>query len=163
MQWPPTPGPGVRILTLGCLLAIRMISYTSILSDRQIFASSLANAILISRNVFSTTFVISAVRISVTTISPSQKEAYRLLIFSPISLLSAPIVRELCFNSYTIFPGMIRSGACARWISRPITKPFASTTGRTYLSIVPGDTVDSITTVAPFGHTSMTFSTAAAT
>ena len=35
--------------------------------------------------------------------------------------------------------------------------------GLTNLSIVPGETVDSITTVAPFGQTSMTFLTADAT
>ena len=150
-------------MTRGCLLAIRMISYTSILSERQIFASSLANAILISRKVFSTTLVISAVRISVTTISPSQKELYKAFTFSPISLLSAPIVRELCFSSYTIFPGIIRSGAWTRLISSPMTKPLSSTTGRTYLLMVPGDTVDSTTTVAPFGQTSITSFTASAT
>ena len=39
----------------------------------------------------------------------------------------------------------------------------ASITGRTYLSIVPGLTVLSITTVAPFGHTFITSFTAATT
>ena len=30
MQWPPTPGPGWRIFTLGCLFAILIISFTCI-------------------------------------------------------------------------------------------------------------------------------------
>ena len=44
--------------------------YIFILLCRQIFANSFAKAILTARNVFSTTLVISAVLISVTTISP---------------------------------------------------------------------------------------------
>ena len=148
------------MFTLGCWLAMRIISYTFRLSERHILASSLAKAILMSRKVFSTTFVISAVRISVVTISPSQKEAYSPFILSPISGSSAPMVRELCFSSYTIFPGMIRSGAWARWISAPTVRPFSLISGRTNRSIVPGDTVDSSTSTAPPGQTSSTCSTA---
>ena len=163
MQCPPTPGPGVKILTLGCLFAIRIISYTSILSDLQIFANSFAYAMLISLNVFSTTFVISAVLISVNTSSASQKVAYTSLTFCAASALSAPIVLELCFSSYNILPGIILSGACTKLISLFSPAPLSSITGRTYLSIVPGETVDSIITIAPFSQTSRTFSTALTT
>ena len=62
-----------------------------------------------------------------------------------------------------MLPGMMRSGACTRLMSSPILKPLASMTGRTYLSMVPGLTVDSITTVAPFGQTFITSLTAATT
>ena len=49
----------------------RRLFFSTIFPEQmQILASSFANAILTARNVFSTTFVISAVRISVTTILP---------------------------------------------------------------------------------------------
>ena len=63
------------MFTRGCLFAMRTISRTSMPSDRQILASSLAKAMFTSRYVFSTTLVISAVRMSVTAISPLQKDA----------------------------------------------------------------------------------------
>ena len=75
--------------------ACRKVGHT----PKVIFASSLANAMLMSRKVFSTTLVISAVRMLVTTMSPLQKEAYIAFIFSPIAGSSAPIVRELCSSS----------------------------------------------------------------
>ena len=68
-------GSGCRMFTRGCLLEMRMTSATSMPPIRQILASSLENAMLIARKVFSTTLVISAVRMSVTLISPWQKVA----------------------------------------------------------------------------------------
>src|SRR5699024_11786283 len=62
MQWPPTPGPGCKILTRGCRFASSMTSHTSIPNSSLIMDSSLAKAMLTSRNEFSTSFDISAVR-----------------------------------------------------------------------------------------------------
>src|SRR5690625_6557223 len=40
MQWPPTPGPGCKILTRGCRFASSMTSQTSIPSSSLIMDSS---------------------------------------------------------------------------------------------------------------------------
>ncbi|MNP33832.1 hypothetical protein D3C76_1270940 [compost metagenome] len=70
MQWPPTPGPGCKILTRGWRLARRIRSQTLIFSLSQIIESSLAKAIFTSRKLFSVSLHISAVRASVTMHSP---------------------------------------------------------------------------------------------
>ena len=72
MQWPPTPGPGCRMFTRGWWLASSMSSHTSMPCSAQITDSSLAKAMLTSRKEFSTSLAISAVRVSVSRISPSQ-------------------------------------------------------------------------------------------
>ena len=59
-----------------------------------------------------------------------------------------------------MFPGIILSGACTKWISFPISYPFSLIAGLTNLSIVPGDTVDSIIRIAPLLQFSNTVSTA---
>lgn len=58
---------------------------------------------------------------------------------------------------------MILSGACARCISSPEMKPRSFIIGRIYLSIVPGDIVDSMIIVAPFGQMSSMLQVAAIT
>lgn len=58
-----------------------------------------------------------------------------------------------------MLPGMMRSGAWTRFTRLPAS----AITGRTDLSMVPGEIVDSITTVAPSGQTESTCLTAATT
>ena len=64
-QCPPTPGPGVCMFTLGCLLAISITSRAFTPISAHIFASSFASAILTSLKVFSIHLLISAVLASV--------------------------------------------------------------------------------------------------
>ena len=70
IQCPPTPEPGLKISTLGCLLVKRIKSQTLILNLSQIIESSLAYAIFISRKLFSANLASSAVLSSVSRISP---------------------------------------------------------------------------------------------
>ena len=57
----------------------------------------------------------------------------------------------------------MRSGACTRFKSTPTSNPFSSITGLTNFSIVPGETVDSITIIAPLRQTFITSFTASIT
>ncbi len=70
MQWPPTPGPGCRMLTRGWRLASAISSQTSMPSSPQIIESSLAKAMFTSRKLFSVSFAISAVSGVVTMQAP---------------------------------------------------------------------------------------------
>jgi SAM-dependent methyltransferase len=56
MQCPPTPGPGLRMFTLGCRFARRMTSVVSMFSSFNIQSSSFAYAIFTSLNEFSASF-----------------------------------------------------------------------------------------------------------
>ena len=61
MQCPPTPVPGFKMLTLGCLFARAIISHTLMPALSQIMDNSFAKAIWLSLEAFSTNFTISAV------------------------------------------------------------------------------------------------------
>lgn len=62
MQCPPTPQPGCRMLTRGCLFAKAISSQTFMPARSHIRDSSLAKAICTSRDEFSVSLHISAVR-----------------------------------------------------------------------------------------------------
>lgn len=68
-QWPPTPQRGFKIFTRGCLFAISISSYGLIPASCAMDATWCAKAICTSLQLFSTSFVISAVLASVTQIS----------------------------------------------------------------------------------------------
>ena len=70
MQCPPTPGPGFKIFTLGCLLASLINSLISIFKLSQRIDNSFANAIFTSLKLFSVNLAISAVLASVEKIFP---------------------------------------------------------------------------------------------
>ena len=78
MQWPPTPGPGCRMLTRGWRFARRISSHTLMPSLSQIRDSSFAKAMFTSRKLFSVSLAISAVRQSVSMQSPSTASLYSL-------------------------------------------------------------------------------------
>ncbi|CSA88218.1 Uncharacterised protein [Vibrio cholerae] len=99
IQWPPTPGPGLRILTRGWRLAKRINSHTLIFNLLHTKESSLAKAMLTSRNEFSVNLAISAVRALVTMHSPFTKVLYRATAFSLQALLTPPITRSLLTSS----------------------------------------------------------------
>ena len=61
MQCPPTPQPGWRMFTRGCLLAKLINSQTLIPALSQMRDNSFANAICTSREEFSVSLHISAV------------------------------------------------------------------------------------------------------
>ena len=74
IQWPPTPMPGLRILTRGCLLA-RLIAATGSMSNELATEdNSFANAMFTSLYVFSINLTNSAVTSSVNNISPFTNE-----------------------------------------------------------------------------------------
>ena len=110
MQWPPTPGPGCRMLTRGWRLARSTSSQTSTPTRSQTRANSLAKAMLRSRKEFSVSLVISAVVASVRTSSPAQKVAYRSLARCEACGVRPPMTRELVTISVMMRPGSTRSG-----------------------------------------------------
>ncbi len=61
MQWPPSPGPGLKLMNPNGLVAAASItSQTSIPIRPQRRASSLTSAMLTERKMFSSSFVSSA-------------------------------------------------------------------------------------------------------
>ena len=74
IQWPPTPGPGFSMSTLGCILANSMTSQTSTFRLSQIIDISFAKAMLLSLNAFSESLMSSAVLALVAWHLPEIKE-----------------------------------------------------------------------------------------
>ena len=144
MQCPPTPGPGCSTLTRGWWLASSISSQTSMSSSWQIIDSSLAKAMFTSRNEFSTSLAISAVRRLVSRISPWQKVSYSPFAASAAAREDPPTIRSLVTSSVITLPGSTRSGQCAN--SRV---PASARSGRTswitaaIRSVAPGGEVDS--------------------
>ena len=61
MQWPPSPGPGWKLMKpKGLVAAAPITSQTSMLIRSQSCASSLTRAMLTERKMFSSSFVSSA-------------------------------------------------------------------------------------------------------
>ena len=70
IQWPPTPTPGLRIFTLGCLFVKLIKSQIFTFNFSEIIDNSLAKDIWRSRYEFSASLHSSAVLASVSSISP---------------------------------------------------------------------------------------------
>ncbi|MNW56919.1 hypothetical protein D3C74_346760 [compost metagenome] len=99
--------------------------------------SSLANAILTSRNEFSVSLVSSAVRASVRCISPSQNERYRFAAFSAEFASIPPTTRSLLMISFIMRPGMTRSGQWAKYINALVRSGLRSCKISRIISVVP--------------------------
>ena len=143
MQWPPTPGPGVkRMKPNGLVAAASMTSHTSRPIRSHSSASWFTNAMLTLRNVFSSSLAISAASGDESWITrslmPSSSVAARAVAAGVDAADQARHVRAALAGS----PGLTRSGAKARSKSRPATRPDASSTVRNGPVVVPGKVVD---------------------
>ena len=99
IQCPPTPGPGCKILTLGCLLLILISSQTFIPRLSHITDNSFAKAIPTSREAFSVSFAISAVFELVIVKLPLTNVLYISMAANEHFGVMPPITRSLSTNS----------------------------------------------------------------
>ena len=139
MQCPPRPGPGKKgMKPNGFVLAALITSHTSTSSRSQMIASSLASAMFTARNVFSSSFTISAALALLTATTWSTAWLYSRTARSVQRGVTPPttfgVLRVLNF----LFAGSTRSGENARKKSRPTCNPDSDSLGRSSSSVVPG-------------------------
>ena len=150
MQWPPRPGPGLKLMNPnGFVAAASTTSQTSMSIRSQSCASSLTSAMLTERKMFSSSFVSSAASGDETVCTVPIARAVQLggaaraVLGDPADdlrhVLDVP-ARE---------PGSTRSGENARWKSSPAFSPVDSRIGSSCSRVVPGYVVDSSTTRCP--------------
>ena len=131
MQWPPTPGPGVkRMKPNGLVAAASMTSQTSRPIRSHSRASWLTSAMLTFRKTFSRSLASSAASgdESSTTWSLMRRSsaAARAVLCGVVPPTSRGIVLDALAGS----PGLTRSGAKARSKSGPASSPVVSSTSR---------------------------------
>ena len=120
MQWPPTPGPGVkRMNPNGLVAAASMTSHTSRPIRSHSSASWLTNAMFTLRKMFSSSLAISAASgdesRTTRSLMPSRSVAARAVAAGVEPPTRRGTVRAALAGS----PGFTRSGAKARSKSRP--------------------------------------------
>ena len=150
MQWPPTPGPGVkRMNPNGLVAAASMTSQTSTPIRSHSSASWLTRAIFTLRKTFSRSLASSAAsgELSSTTLSLMwrRRAAARVVGADVVP----PTRRGTVFVALAGSPGLTRSGANASSKSRPATRPERSSSARNGPAVVPGNVVDWRTTSWP--------------
>ena len=124
MQWPPTPGPGKNgTKPYGFVAAALMTSMTSSPRTRPISANSLAKAIFTARNVFSTSFVISAVSGALTRWISAEMPASNVPARRAQPPVTPPTTRGTLACGCVVFPGSMRSGLKATCTSVPTSSP----------------------------------------
>ncbi len=150
MQWPPTPGPGVkRMKPNGLVAAASMTSQTSrpIRSHRS--ASWLTSAILTFRKTFSRSLASSAASGDESSTTWSLMRRSRAAARAVLRGVVPPTSRGIVLDALAGSPGLTRSGAKARSKSRPAWSPVVSRTSRKAPTVVPGKVVDWRTTSWP--------------
>src|SRR5215212_1264878 len=151
MQCPPKPGPGVNFINPNGLVAAASItSQTSTLRRSHIIANSLTSPMLIIRNVFSSSFAISAASAELTACTVLIAPSYQVEATSPQASVIPPTTLGVLIVVKSSRPGSTRSGENARNQSSPMLSPqsvpsFGNRTSR----VVPGYVVDSSTTTMP--------------
>ena len=150
MQWPPRPGPGLKLMKPnGFVAAASTTSQTSIPIRSQSCASSLTSAMLTERKMFSSSFVSSADSGEETRWTVSTARPYS----SAARSVQASVIPPTTFGTFFVVqssrPGSTRSGENARLKSSPTLSPEASSRGRISSRVVPGYVVDSSTTRWP--------------
>ena len=148
MQWPPRPGPGLKLMKPnGFVAAASTTSQTSIPIRSQSCASSLTSAMLTERKMFSSSFVSSAASGDETG-GRSRSRAGRARRARPHSSVIPPTTLGTSRTS-SGEPGSTRSGEKARLKSSPTLRPLDSRIGSSCSRVVPGYVVDSSTTRCP--------------
>src|SRR5215471_13444120 len=147
----------------GLVAAACTTSQTSTPSRSHINAISLASPMLTARNVFSSSFTISATCGELTGTMRSMADEYN----APASAVDSGSTPPTTFGTLCVLniglPGSTRSGENARKKSAPAFRPPASSSGLTNSSVVPGYVVDSRITSIPGRRYFATPSTADAT
>src|SRR5438093_5614571 len=133
----------------GLVLAASTTSQTSISSFSHIRAISFTSPMFTARNVFSSSFTISATRGEFTITTRSIADEYSAPARREQSAVRPPTTFGTLRVVYTPLPGSTRSGENARKKSTPARRPPRSSSGCTSSSVVPGYVVDSRTMSMP--------------
>ena len=139
MQWPPRPGPGLKLMKPnGFVAAASTTSQKSIFIRSQSCASSLTSAMLTERKMFSSSLVSSAASGDVTRCTVSTAEPYSSAARSVHASVIPPTILGTFFVVHFSLPGSTRSGEKARLKSSPTLSPDASRRGSSSSLVVPG-------------------------
>src|SRR5439155_1441306 len=133
----------------GLVFAASITSHTSMSSLLHIIASSFTRPIFTARNVFSSSFTISATRVEVTGTTVDTTAAYKAAAASVLAGPTPPTTFGMLRVVNIAFPGSTRSGEKASRKSSSAFRPPASSIGCTTSSVVPGYVVDSRITSWP--------------
>ena len=122
----------------GFVAAASMISHTSTPSVRHMSASSLTSPMFTARNVFSSSFTISAAWGDETTMTCGDTRPRRNDASSAHSFVTPPMIRGMLEGGCCRSPGLMRSGEKQRKKSRPTESPVGSSAVSTTSHVVPG-------------------------